>query len=143
MGTSPGCRQAPSASTSWALGSYCGGVRRARLFSPPVGVGSPEEALAASAGHHPDELWEGVETVAVRSQHRTWPKAPFLSPCFHTASVSFLSASLAPEVISIAPHWSVGLTALPGLIHPDSSRPVSWYTTHSFVGFYLLACLFF
>lgn len=30
-----------------------------RSFPPQVGVGSPGEALEASAGHHPDELWEG------------------------------------------------------------------------------------
>lgn len=39
VGTSPGCKQAPSTSPSWALGSYSSGARRALpLFSPPVGA---------------------------------------------------------------------------------------------------------
>ena len=92
MGTSLGCRQAPSASPSWALGGY-GGVRRALApLLPPGGeLGSPGGALTASAGHHPDKLWEGT------GQDRVGRKEPS-GPAQDTASKSPSDLSAPPPL---------------------------------------------
>lgn len=122
MGTSPGCRQAPSASTSWALGSYCG-VRRAQLFSPPVGVGRPggapqrpqRDIIRTNSGRGQ----ERVERVAIRASKRPCGQAPPPHPCSE--------AALSPTPPSIFVGLWEPLVCKSDLCrHPRSSSLVGW-----------------
>lgn len=76
--------------------------------SPARGeLGSPGGALTASAGHHPDKLWEGT------GQDRVGRKEPVRPSSGHSLQVSL--GSERPPSIDIAPTSGAGPLQLSGL----------------------------
>lgn len=102
VGTSPGCRQAPSASTSWAFGSYCGGEASSALLPACGSWQTWRSPSGASARHHPDKLWEGTETgveSGSQSQQRTLGPGPSSSPLLRGCAVPTSTLHLCKEAL--------------------------------------------